>query len=81
MGHNLNEIREIVALDQERQDLREEVAAAGSPGEKVAKLKRVREIFVTEVGMVDDRLGRLEEIRSLLNSRIEEIDAQLAELD
>jgi len=81
MGHQLSEIKELVDLDQERQSLREQAASAGSKAEKVRKLERIREIFVTELGFVKERQSRLGEVERLLTDRIKGCEADIRQLN
>jgi len=80
MGHRLSEIKEIVDLDLERQALREDAATAGSKAEKARKLERIREIFVTELGLLKERQSLLGEVENLLKTRIKDVETDIRKL-
>ena len=80
MGHQLCEIKEIVDLDLERQSLREEAKTADSKAEKVRKLKRIREVFVKELGLLKERQSKLNKVERLLTERIKGVEADIRKL-
>jgi DNA-binding transcriptional MerR regulator len=80
MGHQLCEIKEIIDLDLERQSLREEAATADSKAEKKQKLKRIREVFVKELGLLKERQSKLNKVERLLTERIKGVEADIRKL-
>ena len=77
LGLHLAEIKEILALDEERRALMEEVEVAGRGADVKDRLERVREITLIELDMVRERKISLSEYEKRLNKRLSEVERRL----
>lgn len=71
LGFSLAEIRELADAEEERQALRAANAQDANPAARLARLERATELTQRQMGIVEEKLTGLEEMRSELQARLE----------
>ena len=71
LGFSLAEIRELADAEEERLALRAANAQEANPAARLARLQRATELTQRQMGIVEEKLTGLEEMRSELNARLE----------
>jgi DNA-binding transcriptional MerR regulator len=71
LGFSLAEIRDLADAEEERLALRAANAQEANPAARLARLQRATELTQRQMGIVEEKLAGLEEMRSELNARLE----------
>ena len=69
LGVPLEELKELVAVDDERALLRTELRATDAPGERTRILRRLDALAVRQLELVDRRAAELESLREEIRAR------------
>ena len=80
LGFSLAEIRDMVAFEDVRSQLKSELHQTGTLEERRARLTGLREVAQRQMRIVNEKRQRLKEMRVGIQQRIDRIDSQLREL-
>jgi DNA-binding transcriptional MerR regulator len=80
LGFSLQQAKEAMERDDERKRLMEKAVAEKDPDAKREFLECAREILLEEMSMLEERQGKLKEIKKLLKQRLRQVDKELAGL-
>jgi DNA-binding transcriptional MerR regulator len=69
LGVPLEELKELVAVDDERALLRSELRATDAPGERTRILRRLDALAIRQLELVDRRAAELESLREEIRAR------------
>jgi len=78
LGVPLEELRELVAVDEERAAVRSELRRTDSPDERERLLRRADELAQRQLAAVDRRAAELDELRQEIRARRQRIADLLA---
>ena len=75
LGFSLAEIKEMLEADDVRLQIRAEWRKDADGAEKAAKLRQSREVTLAQLALLDQKMAKMSEMRSLLQERLEKYDA------
>lgn len=81
LGVPLDELKELVAVDDERELLRTELRRTAAPGERARILRRLDALAVRQLELVDRRTTELRALRDEIEARRARIAELLADVD
>ncbi|WP_220192529.1 MerR family transcriptional regulator [Ktedonospora formicarum] len=71
LGFSLSEIREILNVEEERGTIREAFRVETDENAKVAHLDRADELILQQIGLVEQKIAALEQMRASLYTKLE----------
>jgi len=77
LGFSLAEIKEMVEAEDVRTQIKAEWRSDADAAEKAAKMRRAREVTLLQIGIIDQKLGKLAAMRDQLAERMQKYDAWL----
>lgn len=70
LGFSLNDIREILSVEEERDTIREAYRAETDASVKLAQLERADELILQQIGLIEQKITALEHMRTSLYSKL-----------
>jgi MerR family transcriptional regulator, repressor of the yfmOP operon len=80
LGFSLAEIKEMVAFEDVRNQLKSELHSTGDIELRRARLVQLKEVALRQMRIVTEKRQRLKEMRAGIQQRIDRVDSQLQEL-
>jgi DNA-binding transcriptional MerR regulator len=77
LGFSLADIREMIDADDVRLQLKQEWRKDADAGEKASRIRTAREVTLTQLRLVEEKLTRMATLRDELAARLEKYDAWL----
>jgi DNA-binding transcriptional MerR regulator len=77
LGFSLAEIKEMVEAEDVRTQIRVEWRRDADAPDKAAKIRKAREVTLQQIGIIDQKLGKLAAMRDQLADRMQKYDASL----
>lgn len=80
LGFSLAEIKDMVAFEDVRSQIKSELHTTGDFEQRRARLVQLKEVALRQMRIVTEKRQRLKEMRTGIQQRIDRVDAQLQEL-
>jgi len=80
LGFSLAEIKDMVAFEDVRSQIKSELHTSGDLEQRQARLVQLKEVALRQMRIVTEKRQRLKEMRTGIQQRIDRVDAQLQEL-
>lgn len=80
LGFSLAEIKDMVEAEEARDQLRAELQHSERPGERRARLLKLKEVALRQMRIVSEKRQRLKDMRAGIQGRIDRIDQLLQEI-
>ncbi|MEX1102869.1 MAG: MerR family transcriptional regulator [Dehalococcoidia bacterium] len=77
LGFSLAEIMEMIEADDVRLQVRAEWRSAADAAEKAARILKAREVTEAQLALIDNKMGKMAEMRQTLAERLEKYDTLL----
>jgi DNA-binding transcriptional MerR regulator len=77
LGFSLAEIKEMVEAEDVRTQIKAEWRSDADAAEKAAKIRKAREVTLLQIGIIDQKLGKLAAMRDQLAERMQKYNAWL----
>jgi DNA-binding transcriptional MerR regulator len=80
LGFSLAEIRDLVRADEERARVRDAWRRDDAPAARLRRLEEAEVLVRGQLGLVEEKLAGLEDMRAMLRERLDRYDALRAQL-
>ncbi|MEX0782894.1 MAG: MerR family transcriptional regulator [Dehalococcoidia bacterium] len=77
LGFSLAEIKEMIEADDVRLQVRAEWRSDADAAEKAARILKAREVTEAQLALIDNKMGKMAEMRQTLAERLEKYDTLL----
>ena len=77
LGFSLAEIKEMLETEDVRLQIRAEWRQDADGAEKAAKTRKARELTLTQINLIDQKMAKMASLRSQLSERLQRYDERL----
>ncbi|MBE7518908.1 MAG: MerR family transcriptional regulator [Thermoflexaceae bacterium] len=77
LGFSLADIKEMIEAEDVKEQIRSHWRRDADISEKAAEIRRAREVTLQQIALVDEKMGRMAEMRRQLDARRERYDTWL----
>lgn len=79
LGFSLADIREMVDADDVRLQVKNEWRPDAEEAEKMARIRTAREVTLTQLRLIDEKMGKMATLRDELDARLAKYDSWLVQ--